>query len=399
MKLVNKVNYNFLYFTGTLFFGIQIISYLKTIGVSINLTLVVTAMWLIGIFFLEKKIDIIKLTFEDLCVLTYAISVLIAFSININYLANSNLNSLLGSTSALLLCPFAYCLARNLNYASNLVVIKGMVGFCIVASLVFTALRVTLPEMVTEDASIYGSQYQYSGDSLAILVLLLYSIDGARNMRFMLPLSFLAIALTGSRASFLSFAFAIAFTKIGMRLILVFIALMIIYFIYYDFNLDIIMASLDFSRTFVTLINYFTSDIDQDSLQSRSAFTNTAINIIRDNIIFGNMDYSNSNEGPGSYAHNILHLWAAYGIFSILSIVALLVFLFRRSILMFSSPSHREYFGARESIIVYQFSTMPLLFFLSALIFFFRAPDNFIIFFALGAAVKIGLEANFRFNT
>ena len=77
----------------------------------------------------------------------------------------------------------------------------------------------------------------------------------------------------------------------------------------------------------------------------------------------------------GEYAHNILHLWANFGI------VALILML----IVLFGAPLSRWMMTTKRK----DQYPLPLLVFVATELLFFRHPENIVLFFALGILASL----------
>jgi hypothetical protein len=239
----------------------------------------------------------------------------------------------------------------------------------------FLIAMVAAPDFVKRNGLAANSYYQYLGDGLAVAALTAWAFGYRSKFYWVYLLTALLLAASGSRASAVAYAIAMGFSNIRLLTIGAIVTAPLGYW------LSSIIASgagLDWAgqfRVLSTFVAYFAQDEEDASFSERQQFLDNAIDVITNQPIFGQIGYEVRLGEMGEYAHNILHLWANFGI---IALILMLIVLFGMPLarLLGSSPRDDRY-------------PLPLLVFVATELLFFRHPENIVLFFALGILASL----------
>ena len=361
----------------TMFVVMPILAGLKSIRLPANITVVVPVLLLATLASARSWQRIKHASIADQSLLALCAWMLVYAAVGSNVIANLPADYGLHLASLILLCPLAYycgriaCQSIEVRDGARLLQMNAAIV------LVFTGFKLAFPTFVASSLGETGSYYQYMGDGLAVAALIAYGIGYRPRLYWAYFLTLALLLAIGSRASALAFGLGLLFTN--RRLFILFIATSIPVAALVMFMVERGIGGELFGqfRVLSTVLSLYLDDTVDLSLLERQEFLSNAFQVIWQHPLFGLIAYEARAGSLGEYAHNILHMWANFGLIGFL--LTLLV--------LFGAPLERI-FGKRLDVSAL-FDPKPLLVFCAAELLLFRHPENLVLFYALGAMVSL----------
>ncbi|NDD75616.1 MAG: hypothetical protein EBZ40_11675 [Gammaproteobacteria bacterium] len=311
----------------------------------------------------------------DLALLALIGFMMLRLLASLNFVIGLPLDYGLHAISLLVVCPFMYYAGRTMALELSSEHAVRLLGINIFVVTFFLIAMVAAPDFVKRNGLAANSYYQYLGDGLAVAALTAWAFGYRSKFYWVYLLTALLLAASGSRASAVAYAIAMGFSNIRLLTIGAIVTAPLGYW------LSSIIASgagLDWAgqfRVLSTFVAYFAQDEEDASFSERQQFLDNAIDVITNQPIFGQVAYEVRLGEMGEYAHNILHLWANFGI---IALILMLIVLFGMPLARLLGPSPRD-----------DRYPLPLLVFVATELLFFRHPENIVLFFALGILASL----------
>lgn len=306
----------------------------------------------------------------DLALLALIGFMMLRLLASLNFVLGLPLDYGLHAISLLVICPFMYYAGRTMMLDLSSDSAARLLSINIFIVTLFLVATIVAPDVIKRNGMAANSYYQYMGDGLAVAALTAWALGYRSKFYWVYLLTAALLASTGSRASALAYVIAMGFSNLRLLAMGAVVASPVAYWLS---SIITSGASLDWTgqfRVLSTFVAYFAQDQEDASFSERQQFLDNAIDVINNQPIFGQIAYEVRSGEMGEYAHNILHLWANFGI------VALILML----LVLLGTPLLRLLLGTPRS----DRYPLPLLVFVAMELLFFRHPENIVLFFALG---------------
>ena len=280
--------------------------------------------------------------------------------------------------SLLFICPMMYYVGRVAAQQLSARGTQRLLSINLTIVLVFLAFSIAVPDFAKRNGLEANSYYQYMGDGLAVAALTAWACN--YRPRFYWPYLLTAVLLVsiGSRASAVAYVAAMAFSNFRLVVTGAIVAAPAGLWLLSAIERG---AGLDWTgqfRVLSTFLDVFLQDAEDASLSERQLYLDNAINVIQQRPLLGEMAYELHYGGLGEFVHNILHLWANFGLPAFLLML----------LIIFSAPASKLLESTAKSTL----RPGPLFVFLATEFLFFRHPENVVLFFALGVMVTLYME-------
>lgn len=290
-----------------------------------------------------------------------------------------NLDLYLWGITAVLSNTICFLIGSNINLSSEKLNKYLMVSFLIISLIVFSNINNGQFYLRLKSESEGVASYQSFG--LYLLVVSIILLITAKSMWLKSLVGFTSVLLlyfNGARSEFVFFLFSFLFLAIlQLRihlvksfLLLSFIAIGLLLYYWLGFSFE-----LEDNR-----VLQLYSISDSTSYIARDFLNDSAIEVIKNNIILGDYGSYVKEHGIGGYAHNILSAWADFGIFIFIVLILLPTYtLFFSGIRIIHKKSYSPYLLALFSfsiilLIAYLFAKNYAYMFLGFVIGFYINP-------------------------
>ena len=277
--------------------------------------------------------------------------------------------------SLLYVCPFMFYVGRvtgtglETNGMAKLLILNLVIVVC------FLAITVIAPDFVRRNGLEANSYYQYMGDGLAVAALAAWACNYRPRLYWPYLLTAVLLVSVGSRASAVAFLIAMAFSNARFLIVAGATGLPLGFWLLGEIERG---AGLDWAgqfRVLSTFLDFYLKDAEDASYSERQQYFDNAIDVIDKNPLMGEVAYEMRTGGMGEFVHNILHLWANFGLIALCLMV----------LMIFGGPISRLF----SSTNVDERRPFPLLVFVAVELLFFRHPENVVLFFALGLLTSL----------
>lgn len=362
-----------------MFLALPVLAGLKSIKLPANITLLVPALLIAALASSRAWSRLPRISTSDYSLLILCAWMLLCTAINSNILANLPLDYALHLLSLTVLCPLAYYCGRVATNSVTMQEGASLLKLNIAVVAAFMTFKLLLPSFVASNLGETGSYYQYMGDGLALAGMMAFGLGYRPRLYWSYFLALALLLAIGSRASALAFMTGLLVTN--RRVLLLFVATAVPTALLLTLMVDRGIGGEIFGqfRVLSTVLSLYVDDTVDLSLLERQDFLANALQVITQHPLMGIFAYEARAGSLGEYAHNILHMWANFGLPGITLMLLVLV----------GAPLEHLIQKQRGTQIAATFNPRPLFVFCAAELLFFRHPENLVIFYALGTMTSL----------